>query len=130
MAGFICKPWFTEKINAEKNSDAYIMALMAKFFPGSWLPYGSEMVIRSAKQFFNLINISSGRLDYIETTNEWRKKIRKFNLRKYGLFLTLLPHFIFNKELRYKLTFFLIKANKKCFERELLDHFRMVFEKR
>ena len=117
-------------INAPRNSDAYIMALMAKFFPGSWLPYGSEMVLGTASKFFNMINISSGRLDYIETTTQWRKKIRRFNLRKYALFLRLLPLYLFNKEMRYKLTFFLVKANMKCFQRELLDHFRIVFEKK
>jgi cyclopropane-fatty-acyl-phospholipid synthase len=117
-------------INADKNSDAYIMALMAKHFPGSWLPYGQAMITRNAEPYFNLINISSGRLDYIETTNQWRKKIRKFNLKKYALFLRLLPEFILNKKFRHKLNVFRMSANKKCFERELMDHYRIVFEKR
>ena len=46
-------------LNAYKNSDAYIVALAAKHLPGSWLPYGSEMVTRNAEPFFNLVNISS-----------------------------------------------------------------------
>ena len=103
---------------------------MLEHFPGSYLPYGSEMVLKNAAPFFNLINISSGRLDYIETTNQWRKKIRQFNLKKYGLYLSLLPKFFTSKEFRYKLQVFREAANKKCFERELMDHYRIVFEKK
>jgi cyclopropane-fatty-acyl-phospholipid synthase len=115
---------------AEKNSDAYLIKLMLEHFPGSYLPYGSEMILRNAEPFFNLINISSGRLDYIETTNQWRKKIRKFSLKKYALYLSLLPKFFFSKEFRYKLEVFRQAANKKCFERELMDHYRIVLEKK
>jgi cyclopropane-fatty-acyl-phospholipid synthase len=115
---------------AEKNSDAYLIKLMLEHFPGSYLPYGSEMILRNAEPFFNLINISSGRLDYIETTNQWRKKIRKFSFKKYALYLSLLPKFFFSKEFRYKLEVFRQAANKKCFERELMDHYRIVFEKK
>lgn len=116
-------------INAKRNSDAYIMALMRKHFPGSWLPYGSEMIIESANPYFRVVDISSGRLDYIETTNQWRKKIRKFTFRKYSLFFRLIPSFLFNSAFRDKLNVYRVRANKKCFERELFDHFRIVFEK-
>ncbi len=117
-------------INADKNSDAYLVALMTKHFPGSWLPYGSEMITRNAEPFFKLINMSSGRLDYIETTNQWRRKIRKFKLKKYALFLSLIPKFITNEAFRLKFSVYRTAANKKCFERELMDHFRIVFEKK
>jgi cyclopropane-fatty-acyl-phospholipid synthase len=117
-------------INADKNSNEYITALLAKYFPGSWLPYGSEMIIRNAEPFFKLINISSGRLDYIETTNQWRKRIWKFSVEKYLLFLRLLPKVFFNKDFRLKLEVLRSAANKKCFEREVMDHFRIVFEKK
>ena len=117
-------------INAPRDSDRYLIALMAKHFPGSWLPYGSEMLTRNAEPYFELINISSGRLDYIETTNQWRKRIRRFSLKKYLLFVTLVPQFLFNEKFRHKLAVFRTRANKKCFERELIDHFRIVFQKK
>jgi cyclopropane-fatty-acyl-phospholipid synthase len=113
-------------INADKNSDAYLIALITKHFPGSWLPYGSEMITRNADPFFKLVNISSGRLDYIETTNQWRRKIRKFTLRKYAFFLRRIPEFIRNEAFRHKFSVYRMAANKKCFERELMDHFRIV----
>jgi cyclopropane-fatty-acyl-phospholipid synthase len=117
-------------INAPKDSAAHLMALMAEHFPGSWLPYESEMILATAEPYFNLINISSGRLDYIETTRQWRKKIRAFNFKKYGLFLRLLPALLFNKDFRAKLAVFRERANMKCFQKEIMEHYRIVFEKK
>jgi cyclopropane-fatty-acyl-phospholipid synthase len=116
-------------VNAEKDSTSYIMALMVKQFPGSWLPYGPEMVIRNAKPHFKLISKSSGRLDYIETIGQWRKRFRKFNLKKYGLYLSLIPKYITDKEFRHLVAIFKVSPNRVCFEREVMDHYRLVFEK-
>lgn len=116
-------------INADKNSNEYILALMVKQFPGSWLPKDDEHVIRNAAPFMKLISKSSGRLDYIQTINCWRKKFRKFNLEKYLLYASLIPKFIFNKEFRHQVAVFRISPNKVCFEREIMDHYRLVFEK-
>lgn len=113
-------------IDADPGSDAYVLALMEKQFPGSWLPYGSEMVVENAAPFFNLVNKSSGRLDYIETIGEWEKRYRSFNLKKYGLFLSLLPRYLRDRDFRALLS---TSPNKICFERELFEHYRMVFEK-
>jgi cyclopropane-fatty-acyl-phospholipid synthase len=116
-------------INADKNSDSYALALMVKQFPGSWLPYGDEHVIRSAAPYFKLISKSSGRLDYIETIKRWRKNFRKFNLKKYLLYASLIPQFLTDKEFRHQVAVFRTSPNKICFERETMDHFRLVFEK-
>jgi len=116
-------------VNAEKGSTAYIMALMVKQFPGSWLPYGPEMVIKNAEPHFKLISQSSGRLDYIETIGQWRKKFRKFNLKKYWLYLSLIPRYLTDKEFRHLVAVFKVSPNKVCFENEVMDHYRLVFEK-
>jgi cyclopropane-fatty-acyl-phospholipid synthase len=116
-------------INAPKNSPSYAMALMVKEFPGSWLPYGAEQVIRNAEPWFKLISKSSGRLDYIETIKRWRIKFRKFNLKKYLLYGSLLPRLLYDKEFRHQVAVFRISPNKICFENETMDHFRLVFEK-
>jgi cyclopropane-fatty-acyl-phospholipid synthase len=116
-------------VNADKNSPSYAMALMVKQFPGSWLPYGDEQVIRNAAPYFKLISKSSGRYDYIETIKRWRKKFRKFNLNKYSLYASLLPKYLFDKEFRHLAEVFKISPNKICFENETMDHFRLVFEK-
>ncbi|UXP34122.1 class I SAM-dependent methyltransferase [Reichenbachiella agarivorans] len=116
-------------INAEKGSASHVLALMIKEFPGSWLPYGPEMVIDCAKPHFKLISQSSGRLDYIETIGQWRKKFRKFNLKKYWLYLSLVPKLLTNKEFRHQVAVFKVSPNRVCFEQEIMDHYRLVFEK-
>lgn len=117
-------------INAEKGSAPHVLALMITEFPGSWLPYGSEMILRNAEPYFDLISKSSGRLDYIETISQWRKRFRKFNLQKYGLYLSLLPKYFTDKEFRHRVEIFKISPNKICFEKEIMDHYRLVFEKK
>lgn len=117
-------------IKADKNSDEYILALMEKQFPESWLPYGLEQITKNASPYFNMIFHSSGRLDYIETINQWRKRFRKFNLKKYLIYLSLVPKYIFDKEFRHWVEIFRISPNKVSFERELMDHYRIVFEKK
>ena len=116
-------------INAEKGSAAYMMALMIKEFPGSWLPYGPEMVVKNADPLFKLISKSSGRLDYIETIGQWRKRFRKFSLEKYGLYLSLLFRCFSDKEFRHQVAVFRTSPNRVCFEKEIMDHYRLVFEK-
>ena len=116
-------------INAEEGSPAHVCALMVKEFPGSWLPYGPEMVIRNAEPLFKLISKSSGRLDYIETIGQWRKKFRAFNLKKYFLYLSLIPKYLTDKEFRHQVAIFKVSPNRVCFEKEVMDHFRLVFEK-
>lgn len=116
-------------VNADKNSTEYALALMIKQFPGSWLPYSEEQVIKNAAHYMKLISKSSGRLDYIQTIKEWRKKFRKFNLYKYLLYISLIPKYLFDREFRHQVAVFKISPNKICFEREAMDHYRLVFEK-
>jgi cyclopropane-fatty-acyl-phospholipid synthase len=122
-------PYEEFNINAEKGTAPHVLALMEKEFPGSWLPYGPEMVIRNAEPNFKLIHQSSGRLDYIQTIGEWRKKFRKFNLKKYLLYLSLVPKFITDKEFRHQVAIFRYSPNRVCFEKEIMEHYRLVFEK-
>ncbi len=123
-------PYEKFDINADKNSDEYILALMEKQFPGSWLPYGHQMILKNADPYFSLIDMSSGRLDYIETIKQWRKKFREFNLEKYVNYLSLIPSYLRDQEFRHKVAVFRISPNMVCFERELMDHYRIVFEKK
>jgi cyclopropane-fatty-acyl-phospholipid synthase len=116
-------------IHAERGSAPQVLALMVKEFPGSWLPYGPEMVIRNAEPDFKLISRSSGRLDYIETIGQWRKKFRKFHLKKYWLYLQLLSRYLTDKEFRHQVEVFRVSPNRVCFEKEIMDHYRLVFEK-
>jgi cyclopropane-fatty-acyl-phospholipid synthase len=114
--------------NAPRDSDAYYVALMMKRFPGSWLPFGHEQLARTAAPLFRLVTQSSGRLDYIETIRQWRLRFAVPSLGKTLLKLSLLPRYLLSADFRLAFASG-VSANTVCFERELLDHFRMVFEK-
>ena len=122
-------PYEKININAPVGSPAHIMGLMLKQFPGSWLPHDLDMVVSNAKPFFTLISESNGRLDYIETIGQWRKRFRKFQLKKYWLYLKLLPQYLTDKEFRHRVAVFRISPNRVCFEQNIMDHYRLVFEK-
>jgi cyclopropane-fatty-acyl-phospholipid synthase len=116
-------------IDAPRESDAWYLALMEHQFPGSLLPFGKEQVVRNAEPYFKLISAVSGRLDYIETIKQWRMRFGERSLRKTLLKARLVPRWLTSSDFRLAFTSG-VSANGACFERELLDHFRLVFEKR
>ena len=115
-------------IDAPRDSDAWYLALMGRQFPGSFLPYGQEQIIRSATPHFRLVSSTSGRLDYIETIRQWRKRFAAPSVKKTLLKLQLLPRWLTSADFRLAFTSG-VSANSVCFERELLDHYRLLFEK-
>ncbi len=120
---------YTARTLPPRDSDAWYIALLGRQFPGSWLPSGQEQVIRCAEPHFQLVSSVSGRLDYIETINRWNALIGAPSLRKKLLKLRLLPRWLTSADFRLAFTSG-VSANQVCFERELLDHYRFVFEKR
>jgi cyclopropane-fatty-acyl-phospholipid synthase len=112
-----------------RDSDEWYVALLGRQFPGSWLPFGQEQVIGCADEHFRIVSSMSGRLDYIETIRQWNARIGTRSLRKTLLKLRLLPRWLTSADFRLAFTSG-VSANKVCFERELLDHYRLVFEKR
>ena len=115
-------------IDAPRDSDAWYVALMGYQFPGSWLPFGQEQIIRTAEPHFRPVSSISGRLDYIETIRQWRKRFGEPSVRKYLLKARLVPRWLTSPAFRLAFTSG-VSANSVCFERELLDHYRLVFEK-
>jgi cyclopropane-fatty-acyl-phospholipid synthase len=115
-------------IDAPRDSDGWYLALMGRQFPGSFLPYGQEQIIRSADPHFRLLASSSGRLDYLETIRQWRRRFAEPSLRKTLFKLQLVPRWLTSSDFRLAFTSG-VSANSVCFERELLDHYRLVFEK-
>src|SRR5690349_16595763 len=112
-----------------RDSDAWYIALLGRQFPGSWLPFGQEQVVACAEPHFRTVSSVSGRTDYIETISQWNARIGARSLRKTLLKLRLLPRWLTSADFRLAFTSG-VSANKICFERELLDHYRLVFEKR
>jgi cyclopropane-fatty-acyl-phospholipid synthase len=115
-------------IDAPRGSDAWYLALMGRQFPGSFLPFGQDQIVRAAGPHFRLVAGASGRLDYIETIRQWRERFAARSVRKTLLKLQLLPRWLTSSDFRLAFTSG-VSANSVCFERELLDHHRLVFEK-
>ena len=116
-------------IRAPRDSDEWYLALLTRQFPGSMLPFGSEQVVRNAAPDFRLVQSTSGRLDYLETIRQWRARFAQRSARKAWLKLRLVPRWLTSADFRLAFTSG-VSANGVCFERELLDHYRLVFEKR
>ncbi len=115
-------------IDAPRDSDAWYLALMGYQFPGSFLPFGHEQVVKCAEPRFRLVEATSGRLDYIETIKQWRARFAEPSFRKTLVKARLIPRWLTSREFRLAFTSG-VSANSVTFERELLDHFRLVFEK-
>ncbi len=115
-------------LRAPRHSDAWYLALMGRQFPGSLLPFGEEQIVRAADPHLRLVSSVSGRLDYIETIRQWRARFAAPSVRKTLLKLRLLPRWLTSEDFRLAFTSG-VSANSVCFERELLDHHRLVFER-
>jgi len=116
-------------LDAPDDSDAQICALLGRHFPGHWLPSGPEQVVGDAAPRFALVEKSSGRLDYIETLRQWRRNFMRFSVGKFLLYVSLAPKYLTNRAFRQRIGRVGVEANRLCFEREILDHYRLVFEK-
>jgi cyclopropane-fatty-acyl-phospholipid synthase len=114
--------------HAPRESDAWYLAMMQAAFPGSFLPFGQEQVISCAEPHFRLVSSISGRIDYIETIHQWDLRTEAWTPRMALLKLRLLPRWLTSPDFRFAYTS-RASSNKVCFERELMDHYRLVFER-
>jgi cyclopropane-fatty-acyl-phospholipid synthase len=117
-------------VNAPKLSDEWVMGHVGKFYPGSWLPNGLDHIVKCASPYFKLISENNGRKDYIQTNKDWGKAGYKHWFKVALLTLKLLPKYITSRDFRYQVTSLMYSCNQLCFEREIMSHQRMVFEKK
>ncbi len=129
MWGKNAPPYQEITLQAPKGSNQYLLAVLSKFYPGTWLPAGVDQIVSSAKPYFKLLSLNNGRLDYIETMTRWRQRVWKLTLPKAWAALKLLPYLITDKDFRYRIESLRGTYNKECFKREIMDHQRMVFER-
>lgn len=126
-------------LRAKKGSNEYIVAVLEKFYPGSWLPFGEEQILRVARPYFEQISHKNGRLDYIETIGQWDKlwnfsfsnfRFANFSFPRLFAVSKLVPRFLTDKDFRYKMEVLHNSYTRECFKREVIDHQRMVFQKK
>ena len=82
-----------------------------------------------AEPHFRLVSAVSGRLDYIETIRQWDMRTESWKPRMALLKLRLIPRWLTDSNFRFAFTTSGASSNSTCFERELMDHYRLVFEK-
>jgi cyclopropane-fatty-acyl-phospholipid synthase len=115
-------------LNADKNSNEYVVALTEKFYPGCWLPSGENQIIECASPYFKVVSSNSGRLDYMETIRRWNTRLR-LNFSILIAMLRTLRYFLIDRNFRFKLMSLVKGCQYECFKREIMDHHRMVFER-
>src|SRR4029077_13488921 len=89
---------------------------------------GPDQVVAAAAPELRLVSSESGRLDYIETIRQWRRRFGERTPRKTLMKLSLVPRWLTSPAFRLAFTSG-VSANSVCFERELLDHHRMLCER-
>jgi cyclopropane-fatty-acyl-phospholipid synthase len=115
-------------LSSPRGSDEYVMAVIRKFYPGSWLPSGLAQIEEAASGRFRVVSANSGRLDYIATMREWGKRMLIPRIRTLTLMPSLIGRAVRERKFRYKLESLLGGYNRVCFERRLFDHQRIVLE--
>jgi cyclopropane-fatty-acyl-phospholipid synthase len=123
-------------LSAPEGTNAKILARLRLFYPGSWLPLGKEQVIECAYSHFQLNGQNSGRLDYIQTLEQWKKAANRCFIdclkhpSKWTVIAKLGLNFFKDKAFLCRLKSYLCNDQREVFERCIFDHYRMFFEKK
>jgi cyclopropane-fatty-acyl-phospholipid synthase len=128
MWGKHALPYEQYALNARRDSNEHILAVLEKFYPGTWLPMGEEQVLKTSAPYFSVISMNNGRKDYVETAQQWRV-IWKFGWRKMLMAGKVLPYLLRDRDFRYRLETLRYGYMGECLKREVMDHQRIVFQK-
>ena len=102
---------------------------MSRQFPGSWLPFGREQIVRCAEPHFRLVVERQRAARLHRDDPPVAQALRASPACASGWSsCELLPRWLTSADFRLAFTSG-VSANSVCFERELLDHYRLVFEK-
>jgi cyclopropane-fatty-acyl-phospholipid synthase len=125
----------TVSLTAPEGTPERILARLARFYPGSWLPDGKEQIIAAASEHFNFLHSSNGRSDYIETLNRWGQDttnlFKPAHLPKtLWAAARLVPRLWSDPDFRIQVESLRRNDQQVCFQREIMSHERMFFEKK
>ena len=118
-------------LKADKDSNAYIVAVLDKNYPGSWLPMSLEQIVEVARPYFKLISSNNGRKDYIETMTQIDNGLYQFSFAKLAALLKMIPQYLSSRDFRYQIECVTAKKGylRESFVRQIMEHERIVFEK-
>jgi len=117
-------------VDAPDGSDERVMALVRKFYPGSWLPAGMDHIERTAEPYFKVVSSNSGREDYVKTIDDWNVRLGRMSIRKVLAMLEASIYYLRDPDFGYKLEAGRRNCNQECFKRRLMNHFRIILEKK
>jgi cyclopropane-fatty-acyl-phospholipid synthase len=121
-------------LDAPKGSNERLVALLGQFYPGSWAPESKAQITEIAKAHgFQLLKAESGRKDYLQTMKVWGERTRWYKPTMLPQVIwhmpSLLRRYMTDQSFRYTIESLRNGANQAAFEREILDHYRIFFEK-
>jgi cyclopropane-fatty-acyl-phospholipid synthase len=122
-------PWNTVTLDAPRDSDVRVLAILRKFYPGSFLPESVDQIREAAAPSFRIVSLNNGRLDYIETLTQWGLRLKKFSWKKALAAARTSRYFFTDPDFRYKMELLRGSYNLEAFRRELFDHQRIILEK-
>jgi len=128
ILGRAAPPIANVSLDAPYGSDPYLLAVLMKFYPGSFVPVSEDQIVRCAQPFFSPVEVLDGRLDYILTMRAWNR-VWHPSVRKLLLIPRALRRALRDPDVRFKLESLVGGYNRQCFERETLGHRRIVFER-
>lgn len=129
LMGRNAPPYKDVSIDAPRGSNEYILGMLEVFYPGSFPPW-EEQIVRVSAPYFSMVSMNNGRLDYIETMNQWGNRLRAPGIAKARVAVQLLGRAVRDRGLRLRLRSLLGGFNRECFKREVLDHNRMVLQRK
>lgn len=117
-------------LDQPRGSDEYLLAVIRKFYPGSWLPSGLEQITTIAEPYFCVRNVRNGREDYVETLTRWGRELSAFRPRKIPAVLLTIPYLFRDRDFLRRLQALAGGYQTQCFKRGLMDHFRVSYQKK
>jgi cyclopropane-fatty-acyl-phospholipid synthase len=125
----------TLSLHAPKDSMEAILARILYLYPGSWLPNGLQHIINCASGYFNFVSSNNGRLDYLQTLKDWdRTTDNLWRWRMLPRTLRIAIPLVFNiltkREVWIQYESVRRSDQNTCFEREIMSHERILFEKK
>lgn len=115
-------------LDAPRGSSEHLLALLEKSYLGAWLPDGREQVERTARGF-RLVAAKNGREDYIRTIRAWGNRHRRVTPGVLLALIRAVPAYLTSSYFRDEVRAINSRANLVMFEREVFDHWRLLFEK-
>jgi cyclopropane-fatty-acyl-phospholipid synthase len=119
----------TISLAAPKDTPEYMFAVIERVLPDSCFPMSLGQLERTSSPYFVMVSHENGRLDYVETLEVWRRRMRKLYISKAWLYARLVRQALKEHELRSKWAMINRPYFSECFRLGLMDHERIVFEK-